>query len=131
GAVVWYPPGRFPMPFTRILRLVPDYARIALTSPSGLFTLWRAQRVLNRLRPKEPHCHVCFLGGRQGEQVGSALMQRVFDEAEAQRVPIYLETQVCRLTHLYAGLGFKILADGVETLPGGPVTWTMWREPRA
>ena len=43
---------------------------------------------------------------------------------------IYLETQERRSANLYARLGFKMLQDGIETLPGGPLTWTMWRAPR-
>jgi len=131
GAAVWYRSDRYPMPLARLLRLVPDYARVALTCPGGLFALWRAQRVLHRLLPKEPHCHLVFVGGRQGEQVGGALMQRLLEDADAEGLPIYLETQVSRLTELYGRFGFKVLTEGIETLPGGPATWTMWREPRA
>jgi hypothetical protein len=32
--------------------------------------------------------------------------------------------------HLYIRVGFRMLEDGIETVPGGPLTWTMWREPR-
>ena len=49
------------------------------------------------------------------------------DETER---PIYLETQECRCVNLYSRLGFRMLQNGIETWPGGPTTWTMWREPR-
>jgi hypothetical protein len=44
--------------------------------------------------------------------------------------PIYLETQEPRSMNLYSRFGFERLQDGIETFPGGPLTWTMWREPR-
>jgi hypothetical protein len=44
--------------------------------------------------------------------------------------PIYLETQEPRAVNLYFRFGFRMLEDGIETVPGGPLTWTMWREPR-
>jgi hypothetical protein len=51
-------------------------------------------------------------------------------EADDKGWPIYLETQERRSAYLYARLGFKMLQDGIATLPGGPLTWTMWRAPR-
>jgi hypothetical protein len=53
------------------------------------------------------------------------------NEADDKGWPIYLETQERRSANLYARLGFKMLQDGIETLPGGPLTWTMWRAPLA
>lgn len=130
GMIVWYPPGRYPMSGMRILRQLPDYLRMLAASPLGLMKLSRAQSVLNRCRPAEPHCHGYFLGGRQGEHVGSVLIKRLFNAADENGWPVYLETQAPRSTKLYARLGFKMREDGIETLPGGPPTWTMWREPR-
>jgi hypothetical protein len=130
GMLIWYPPGRYPVPAWRMMRLIPDYARMVLAGPAGLLKLLRAQLTLNRLRPAAPHCHGYFLGGRQGDHVGGALIKRLFEEADAIGAPVYLETQEPRSTKLYARLGFTMLKDGIETLPGGPLTWTMWREPR-
>ena len=130
GMLIWYPPGCYPMSKSRILRLLPHYARLVAVSPVGLMKLFRAQTTLNGFRPKEPHCHGYFLGGRQGERVGTVLANRLLNEADDKGWPIYLETQERRSANLYARLGFKMLQDGIETLPGGPLTWTMWRAPR-
>jgi hypothetical protein len=131
GALVWYPPGRYPLSLFRILRLMPDYARMAVAAPVGLFKLFRAHRMLNRVRPGEPHCHGYFLGGRHGEQVGGILAKILLNEADARSWPLYLETQERRSAKWYTRLGFRMLQDGVEAWPGGPLTWTMWRDPRA
>jgi hypothetical protein len=131
GMLIWYPPGCYPMSMGRILRHLPDYLRIVVASPSGILKLFRAQSVLNMFRPKKPHCHGYFLGGRPGVHVGATLVKCLLKRADQQGWPIYLETQERRTTKLYARLGFKTLHDGVETPPGGPLTWTMWREPRA
>ena len=56
---------------------------------------------------------------------------RLFNAADQNGWPVYLETQERRSTKLYARLGLKMLQDGIETLPDGPLTWTMWREPPA
>lgn len=130
GMLIWYPPGAYPMSAPRLLRFLPRCAGVAAANPLGVVTLCRAQRTLDRLRPKRPHCHGYFLGGRQGERVGSALIRRVLRQVDENDWPIYLETQEQRLTKLYARFGFETLQERVETFPGGPFTWTMWREPR-
>ena len=71
GMLIWYPPGCYPMSKSRILRLLPHYARLVAVSPVGIMKLFRAQTTLNGFRPKQPHCHGYFLGGRQGERVGT------------------------------------------------------------
>lgn len=129
GMLISYPPGGYPMSLPRILRLLPHYARIVAVNPLGVLKLFRAQTKLNALRPKEPHCHGYFLGGRQGEHIGAILIKRALREADKKGWPIYLETQEPRSANLYARFGFKILHKRIETLPGGPLTWTMWREP--
>src|SRR3984893_16378113 len=109
GMLIWYPPGCYPMSKFRILRLLPHYARLVAVGPLGLMKLFRAQTTLNVLRPKEPHCHGYFLGGRQGERVGTVLAKCLLNEADDKGWPIYLETQERRSANLYARLGFKML----------------------
>lgn len=130
GMVIWYPPGAYPMTTTRLLRFLPRYAGIAAANPSSVAMLWRAERALDRLRPGRPHCHGYFLGARQGERVGATLIRRALRKIDEHNWPTYLETQEPRVTKLYARFGFEMLREEVETLPGGPATWTMWREPR-
>lgn len=131
GALIWYRPGNYPMTAARIFRQMPRFLRIAARSPSGTLKLARVQSTLDRLRPNEPHCHGCLLGGRPGKRIGAFLGKRLLQEADENHRPVYLETQDRRTINLYAQLGFKILNDGVESIPGDPLTWTMWREPRA
>ena len=130
GMLIWYPPGLYPLSIPRMLRLLPDFLRMVAAAPGGIVKLFRAQMKLNRWRPKKPHCHGYFLGGRAGEQVGSILLKQMFWHADEMGQPIYLETQEPRSMNLYSRFGFERLRDGIETFPGGPLTWTMWREPR-
>jgi hypothetical protein len=131
GMLVWYPPGGYPMSALRILRFLPQYARITAANPLGILKLFRVQTTLNRIRPKEPHCHGYFLGGRQGGCIAAVLINQALREIDENGWPTYLETQERRSARLYARFGFKMLHEGVEALPGGPLNWTMWREPRA
>src|SRR5262249_37228330 len=69
GIVIWYLPGGYPISMLRILRLLPDYLRMVVASPLGVLRLFRAERVLERLRPKAPHCHGQLLCARPGSRV--------------------------------------------------------------
>lgn len=130
GVGINYPPGRYPISFTRNLRCLPEYLRIAAASPFGFVQLYRIMVGFNKVRPARPHSYGLHLGGVQGEFTGGPLMQRWLDEADASHWPCYLETQDRRALKLYNSQGFEILLDGFEVYPGAPLTWTMWREPR-
>lgn len=130
GVFIWYPPGLYPLSALRTVRVLPEYLRMLWAAPLGIAKLARANMTLNRVRPQVPHCHGYFLGGRPGEQVGNSLARRVLQIADEVGHPIYLETQEPRVVNLYTRLGFRMLENGIETVPGGPLTWTMWREPR-
>jgi len=131
GLLIWYPPGRYPMSAGRILRHLPDYLRMVAASPLGILRLFRTQTTFNRCRPKQPHCHGYFLAGRPGSHVGPSLLRCLFNNVDAKNWPIYLETQDPRAARLYGRVGFTMVRDGFETVSGGPLTWTMWREPHA
>ncbi|MFF8017485.1 GNAT family N-acetyltransferase [Streptomyces sp. NPDC007929] len=67
--------------------------------------------------------------GRQGEGLGTALIEAVLDRCDREGLPAYLEASNARSRKLYERLGFE-LAGSVLDLPDGPAMWPMWREPR-
>ncbi|MER7479923.1 GNAT family N-acetyltransferase [Streptomyces sp. NPDC126510] len=66
--------------------------------------------------------------GRQGEGLGTALIEAVLDRCDREALPAYLEASSARSRTLYERLGFE-LAGPVLDLPDGPAMWPMWREP--
>ena len=139
GALIWYPPGSYPMSVARKARLalgsrlMLEFARIAATDPFGLHKFFRAQSMFDSVHPTRPHCYACFLGvavGRHGQRVGKDLADCLITEAQQRQLPIYCETQERSNVDWFLRLGFQILHEGLEAFPGGPLTWTMWREPR-
>lgn len=129
GALLWYPPGAYPITGARIARQIHRFLAMLARSPSGVFELHRAQDVFDRRRPREPHCHASFLAGRAGERVSLQLARALIAHADANDWPIYLETQNLRSVALYQRMGCELISDGFECFPGGPITWTMWRPP--
>ncbi|MFG2435308.1 GNAT family N-acetyltransferase [Streptomyces sp. NPDC048508] len=66
---------------------------------------------------------------RQGEGLGSALMEPVLDRCDREGLAAYLEASNARSRALYERLGF-VVTGGPLALPDGPAMWPMWREPR-
>ncbi|MEU6254975.1 GNAT family N-acetyltransferase [Streptomyces sp. NPDC047043] len=66
---------------------------------------------------------------RQGEGLGTALVQHVLDRCDRENVSTYLEASNARSRALYERLGFELTGTPLD-LPDGPRIWPMWREPR-
>jgi GNAT superfamily N-acetyltransferase len=67
--------------------------------------------------------------GRQGEGLGTALIESVLDRCDREGLPAYLEASSARGKVLYERLGFAFTGRALE-LPDGPRMWPMWREPQ-
>ncbi|MFC8094955.1 GNAT family N-acetyltransferase [Streptomyces sp. NPDC057301] len=67
--------------------------------------------------------------GRQGEGLGTALINAVLDRCDQEGLPAYLEASSERSRQLYERLGFELKGRPLD-LPDGPRMWPMWREPR-
>ncbi|MER5841567.1 GNAT family N-acetyltransferase [Streptomyces prasinus] len=67
--------------------------------------------------------------GRQGEGLGTALIDSVLERCDREGLPVYLEASSARSRLLYERLGFIPAREPLH-LPDGPRMWPMWREPR-
>jgi GNAT superfamily N-acetyltransferase len=80
-----------------------------------------------------PHFYLSVLGVepvRQGEGVGTALMEPVLARCDRERIPAYLETATGRNVLLYERLGFDVVEE--LTLPKTDVHgWLMLRPPNS
>jgi GNAT superfamily N-acetyltransferase len=68
--------------------------------------------------------------GRQGEGLGTALIESVLDRCDREGLPAYLEASSARSRRLYERLGFELAGPVLDLPEGGPTMWPMWREPR-
>jgi ribosomal protein S18 acetylase RimI-like enzyme len=128
GAALWAQPGSWVLPPAEIARESP-----AAVKAFGRH-LPRALRLLNQiegLHPKEPHhWYLAYVGTRcdsQGQGIGSSLLREVLDQADAQRVPAYLESSNERNLSLYERHGFKVVEE-IKALGDGPSLYRMWRD---
>ncbi|MEU6761020.1 GNAT family N-acetyltransferase [Streptomyces sp. NPDC046853] len=79
-----------------------------------------------------PHQYLHMIGvspERQGEGLGTALIEAVLERCDREGLHAYLEASNSRSRALYTRLGFHFTGHAIE-LPDGPQLWPMWREPR-
>lgn len=129
GGALWAPPGMsVPHGLAVLISLVPLAPYVVGREVA------RSVRSLARitsLRPREPHWYLAALGTdppRQGQGIGSALLQPVLTRCDAEGARAYLESSKESNVPFYRRQGFHV-AEEVH-LPRGPTVWTMWREPR-
>jgi GNAT superfamily N-acetyltransferase len=90
-------------------------------------------RLMDEAHPTDrAHAYLWMIAvapGRQGEGLGTALIQHVLDRCDREGLPAYLEASSARSTTLYERLGYAF-TDRTLDLPDGPHMYPMWREPR-
>ena len=131
GVAAWHPPGYRGAGFIDSLRLLPSAARMA-GGINRLRGVSRAVAALEQRRRRHvpgPHFYLSVLGvepERQGEGIGSSLMQPVLEMATSAQLPAYLETATGRNVLLYERAGFAVVEELV--IPGTDIHgWLMLR----
>lgn len=94
----------------------------------------RMQRVFElteRRHPyDEPHLYLMsmvVLPAARGHGLGGVLLRHRLMEADAERLPVYLEASTRRNQALYERLGFVAMGDPIVLPEGGPNLQPMWR----
>jgi ribosomal protein S18 acetylase RimI-like enzyme len=129
GAAMWAPPGK-PMP-AKLKELWSVLPVLPYVAGRNFSRSLRFLAKIEAMHPKEPHWYLATLGtepARQGQGVGSALLQPVLDRCDAEGTRAYLESSKEKNIPFYRRHGFEV--TGEVKLAGGPPLWTMWRDPR-
>ena len=129
GAVVELPPGAWEMPTSMTGK---DALRWLRAFGTRLPLAIRVQKAMEERHLREPHFYARVIGvrtARQGQGVGSALMQPTLRRADSAGLPTYIEASSQRSAALYERLGF-VHMNVLELPEGGPPVWLM-RRPRA
>jgi GNAT superfamily N-acetyltransferase len=128
---VWWPPGR-----SELDPAAAEHSGLnALPELLGEQAMQRFMHVighveaLHRQDAAQPHWYAMVLGvepGRQGQGLGSQLLQAVFEKADAEGMPCYLETCQPANVAFYRKHGFEVLREG--TVPATAIGyWTFFR----
>ena len=134
GVAIWIPPGRRASTMLDSLRLTP--AMLRLTGGGRIREVSAAIEMLERRRRVHapmPHWYLSALGvdpSRQGQGIGSALLESILHRADGDGTPVYLETATARNVLLYERYRFDVVEELI--LPRTDVRgWLMLRSPVA
>jgi GNAT superfamily N-acetyltransferase len=130
AAALWAAPGAWTMPLSQI---VLEAAPNGLAFRRHLLRALRTQLQIERLHAAHspPHWYLGYLGtrrDRQGEGLGTQMLQEVLAGLDSDGVPAYLESSNERNLSLYERNGFRVVGE-LRALDHGPTIWRMWREP--
>src|SRR5215472_8114224 len=131
AAALWAEPGGWTMPLSQIIL---EAAPSGLAFRSRLLRALRTQLQIERLHATQsaPHWYLGYLGtrsDRQGEGLGTQMLQEVLAGLDDDGVPAYLESSNERNLPLYERNSFRVVGE-LKALGHGPTIWRMWREPQ-
>lgn len=130
GAACWDPPDCWRSRPRDYLPLVPLMTvALGLRARQAMRGLGRIEAVHERF---PSHFYLSLLGtrsARQGEGIGSALLQPVLEHCDTHAIGAYLESSKQANVPFYERHGFGVVEE--ITLPDGPTLWAMWRDPRS
>ncbi len=130
GAALWVPPGKMPRSSRRELALQLRIGRLLLRGRHRRVGMSLLTEV-DRRHPTEHHWYLSVLGVDpefKGTGVGGMLLRSILERADAEGVPVYLETQ--REENLAYYSRFEFTERDKISVKDSPPVWTMWREPR-
>ncbi|WP_410814062.1 GNAT family N-acetyltransferase [Micromonospora sp. 067-2] len=125
AVAVWFPLVGEPLPPPG------DYdARLAAACGEWTDRFQHLDELFEANHPHEDHHHMAFLAtrpGRQGQGLGTALIEHHHAWLDANAMPGYLEASSPRSRDLYARHGYR--AGEPFRVPDGTPFWPMWRQP--
>ena len=131
GVSIWAPPRHGKGPISGSVRATANLGLARLMFPRGLTRLLAGLAELDRARPSEPHWYLEFVGvdaAVRAQQIGSALVTPILDQADADHLACVLDTPFPETFSFYRRLGFEVTAER-SPFPGLRPFWTMTRQP--
>jgi len=132
GAMAVIPPGRYPLPSSRLRRAV-FRARMLRTLVTPTYRLLRGGigmlDAMETMHITEPHYYLQVIGVHpeaKGRGIGGALVRHVVALADTDTAPVYLETSNQVNLGFYRRFGFEVVEE-FRCPGGGPMNWTMMR----
>jgi ribosomal protein S18 acetylase RimI-like enzyme len=130
GVAMWFSPGNWKTPTSKMLRAAPRILRIF--GPRAFVRAMKLLPIIEKKHPHEEHWYLQLLATdppMQRRGVASSLLQPILEQCDAEGLPAYLETQKLENVAFYRHFGFDVREE-IEVVKGGPHMWLMWREPR-
>lgn len=128
GVALWTEPGRWKATPREAARwILPTIRALGTATLRGK----ELMELIEHHHPTDPHWYLALLGtdpARQGLGVGSALIRAVTDTCDRDGTAAFLESSKLENVAYYERFGFEVTDE--LSVPGGPMLWSMWRDPR-
>jgi ribosomal protein S18 acetylase RimI-like enzyme len=131
GVSLVLPPGRYPFRLGAFRHMVT--ASLQWKTLRAIPHLLKVDAWQSRNHLKEPHYYLFVLGVEprlQGRGVGGALLRKLDDACDRDRVAAYLETDKEENLAVYRRHGFEVVHQETLSVGAPLVMWTMRRDPR-
>lgn len=129
GGSMWlHPGGSKSLPILAQLQLLPHLSGFA-----GLKRALAVDKAMQMRRPREPHYYLFAVGVLpewRGQGLARKILAPMFERADREQLPCWLENSNPRNESLYRGMGY-VPVETFEAAPGCPPIATMMREPSA
>jgi GNAT superfamily N-acetyltransferase len=132
GAAAFVRPGQYPLPVATQIRQAGSAFWALVARPPALVTGSKYLLAIDKAHPRETLWYLEMLVVEPSAQrggVGAALQEHVYELADREQVPSYLETQKAENLAYYRRFGY-VQVDELHPVKKGPPLWTMRREPR-
>ena len=135
GCAVWLPPGETDFTTERMAQvgMLDSAQHIGVEAAARLSHFVEATEAYHRKLVPQPHWYLLLLGvepSRQGQGLGSALLEASFPAVDAGGYPVYLETLQPDSLPFYQHWGFTVQAQA-PLMPPGVDVWYLLREPQS
>ncbi len=128
GVSLWIPPGKAISHRQSIRQNLQVLRILGRGVPKGIWW-WLS---VESKQPRYPHWELFLIGvapEKQGRGIGSALLRRMLNKCDDERLPIYLDTGNKANVAFYQRHGFEVKRK--VSLPKGPIVFQMVRSPRS
>jgi GNAT superfamily N-acetyltransferase len=132
GAAAFVRPGRYPLPVMTQIRQAAAAFWALVARPAAIVTGSKYLLAIDKAHPRETLWYLEMLVVEPTAQrggVGAALQAHVYELADREQLPSYLETQKADNLAYYRRFGYEQV-DELHPVKKGPPLWTMRREPR-
>jgi ribosomal protein S18 acetylase RimI-like enzyme len=109
---------------------MPYLLRVLAADPSHFSKFTRYGANVERAHPTDRHWYLVVAGVRPEAQrrgLGSRLMRNELEMADANGIPVYLETADPANVAFYQRFGFTVIDEALVLVPGGPTHVAMRR----
>lgn len=135
GVALWLPPGRTSMTVADLWNAGMLWAplKYGLKGTAKVIGFAHHIDVMHKRCAPMPHYYLFLTGvdpGQQRQGVCKALLAETLRRIDAERMPVYLETQSARNVEIYEKLGFAVAEKRAFPFTKNIFNWAMVRQPQ-